>query len=179
MSDQRDPYQDQSALNARSYSRHPHVSQPNLRSHSAQHGLGKASTHPEVEALFDCVLGNKGKSVDRNNGQDKSLANTIIINPPTPVPPTPLKSTSTSTKFTPLPTNNGSTVDKELFKKFLLFTKMTQALAPATPSSKPTLRELSLVLYKWLPNVPKLNVNRDNFQTWVVMVHVVIEIIDC
>ncbi|KNZ50080.1 uncharacterized protein VP01_4609g1, partial [Puccinia sorghi] len=137
----------------------------------------QASTHPEVEALFDCVIGDKGKSADPRDDQGNASANnpSIVINPPTPVPSQPSKQTSTSTKAPRLPTSHGSTFDKELFKKFLLFTKMMQALTPVTPPSKPTLRELLLVLYKWLPNVPNLNVNGDNFQTWVVMVQQALE----
>ncbi|KNZ50677.1 uncharacterized protein VP01_4296g1, partial [Puccinia sorghi] len=52
---------------------------------------------------------------------------------------------------------------------------MTQAMAPPAPSPKPTVRELSLVLHKWLPNVPKLNTNGDNYQTWVVMIQQALE----
>ncbi|KNZ63900.1 uncharacterized protein VP01_1087g8 [Puccinia sorghi] len=52
---------------------------------------------------------------------------------------------------------------------------MTQAISPAPPPPKPTSRELSLVLHKWLPNVPKLRVNGDNFQTWTVMIQQALE----
>ncbi|KNZ54712.1 uncharacterized protein VP01_2875g2 [Puccinia sorghi] len=130
-----------------------------------------------VEALFDCVLGDKGKSADCGKKQGKSLPDnpSIVINPPTPFPPQPSKDTTSSTKGPPSSTTHGSTFDEELFKKFLLFTKMTQALTPVTSPSKPTLRELFLVLYKWLPNVPKLNMNGDNFQTWVTMVQQALE----
>ncbi|KNZ64688.1 hypothetical protein VP01_10049g1 [Puccinia sorghi] len=89
MSNQRDPSREQSALNARSSSRHQHFSQPNLPSHSNQSALGKGPTHPEVEALFDCVLNDKGKSTDRDFEQDKSSAGnpSIVVNPATPDPP--------------------------------------------------------------------------------------------
>ncbi|KNZ62715.1 uncharacterized protein VP01_1230g2 [Puccinia sorghi] len=48
-------------------------------------------------------------------------------------------------------------------------------MAPPPAPPKPTTRELSLVLHKWLPNVPKLHVNSDNFHTWVVMVQQALE----
>ncbi|KNZ50337.1 uncharacterized protein VP01_4485g4 [Puccinia sorghi] len=172
MSNWRDPSWEQSALNARSSSRHRNVSQPNLPSHSNQSALGKGPTHLEVEALFDCVLNDKGKLTDHDFKRDESLAGnpSIVVNPATPDPPRSAKPTTSASKDQAPPADRGSLFDEELFKKFLFFTKMMQAIAPTPPPPKPATGELSLVLHKWLPNVPKLHVNGDNFHTWVVMI---------
>ncbi|KNZ57102.1 uncharacterized protein VP01_2240g5 [Puccinia sorghi] len=163
LSARRDSSQDRSALNARSSSRHRHVSQPNLPSHLSQPALGKGTTHPEVEDLFDMVLNDKGKSRDGGIDYDTLLARnpSIIVNPATPDPPRSTKPAPPTARNQAPPTDcddaghrpRGSTV----------CTAETHHGA------------FIGVLHKWLPNVPKLHMNGDNFHTCVVMVQQALE----